>query len=783
MKVIDLYNIKRSLNGKWELFVEENSACCEYAGEVINKDSLQAYGLTSIPAIVPGNFELDMYNAGLIPNPYFGSNCLDIQILENRHLWYFCNFEYSGTADERTFLLFEGIDTFADIYLNGELLGSTENMFISHEFKAKGILKGKNELLVHIKPAVIEARKYDYDMDVFTHLRYNSGSLAVRKAAHMFGWDIMPRFVSAGIWRDVFLIEKKFDYIKDFYLQTTSLKQDSAELSACYNLELSGDYSTDYSLAVSGNCGKSKFSHKLDKLWNNKGNITFIFDKPELWWPRDMGEQNLYRVVVELFFKGRVVDTKVFDFGIRNVTLERTDITDEDGSGEFCFIVNGHRLFARGTNWVPMDAFHSRDAQRLGKALEMLKDINCNMVRCWGGNVYEDHSFYDFCDKNGILVWQDFAMGCATYPQDDGFAARLRNEVEQVVKKLRQHTSIAIWAGDNECDVAAAFWSEGPKHNPANNRLTRKVIPELLSNIDPWRDFLPSSPYVSEKAYMLNDERKLPENHLWGPRDYFKSDFYTKSPAHFASEMGYHGCPSPQSIKKFISTEKLWPWQNNDEWQAHATCIELGGDVPYSFRNALMASQIKVLFGVDPQNLEDFSLASQLSQAEADKFFIEHFRSAKWRKTGIIWWNLVDGWPQFSDAVVDYYYCKKIAYNVIKRSQEPLCLMLRETENNTLSLVGANEFLREKAVTFKVTDLSDNSVACDGNGVIDANNNSILATIPYDTVNNHFYVIEWKYDGQTYKNHYVSGPTPYDYEKYVSWMNKGGFLQKEGFSE
>ena len=778
-----MYNVKEKINSNWELYIEENSVCREYTGEIFDKASLKAHGLASIPATVPGNFELDMLNAGLIDDPYYATNCFDVQKLENRHLWYSCSFEYCGTAPERAFLLFEGIDTFADIYLNGTLLGSTDNMFISHEFKARGIVKGKNELLIHIKPAVIEARKYSYDMDVFTHLRYNGGSLSTRKAAHMFGWDIMPRFVSAGIWRDVFLIEKKDNFIKDFYLQTTSLDGDIAELSACYNLELFGDYSTNYSLTVSGSCGESVFRHTLDKLWSNNGNITFTVNGPKLWWPRDMGEQNLYKVKIELFYKGSIVDTELFDFGIRTITLNRTDATDEDGNGEFCFIVNGQRLFVRGTNWVPMDAFHSRDAQRLDKALEMLKDVNCNMVRCWGGNVYEDHPFFDFCDKNGILVWQDFAMGCATYPQDDDFANRLKIEIEHVVKKLRRHTSIAIWAGDNECDVAAAFWSGGPKRNPANNRLTRKVIPELLSGIDPWRDFLPSSPYVSEKAYMLNDERILPENHLWGPRDYFKGEFYTKSPAYFASETGYHGCPSPESVKKFISPEKLWPWKNNDEWQAHATCMELGDDVPYAFRNNLMESQIKVLFGTEPQNLEDFSLLSQLSQAEADKFFIESFRSAKWRKTGIIWWNLVDGWPQFSDAVVDYYYCKKIAYYVIKRSQEPVCLIMRESENNTLSLVGVNEFLNEKSVEFKVTDLSENSVICDGNAVIDANNLNIIATVPYDSVNNHFYAIEWKCDGKTFKNHYVSGPVPYNYEKYLACMEKGGFLHKEGFGE
>ena len=775
-----MYKTQINLNGKWRLYIEENKNCKAFADMLCSEADVKAKGIEAIEGSVPGNFELDMCAAGLIGDPFYADNPHKIQQLENRHLWYATEFEFNGDTNA-AYLRFEGIDTFADIYLNGKVVGSADNMFIAHEFKVSNVKCGINELLVHIKPTVIEARKYDFQMDVFTHLRYNAGSLGVRKPAHMFGWDILPRFVSGGMWRDVLLAEKKEEYIKDFYLQTTELKDNTVELSACYSVEIAEDYLGDYSLDVEGSCKDSIFKHNIKNLWGNSGNITFKVENPELWWPRDMGEQNLYEVKVTLKYKDKVIDIKELNFGIRTIKLDRTDITDKDGSGEFCFVVNGERIFIRGTNWVPMDAFHSRDAMRLNKALEMLKDINCNMVRCWGGNVYEDHPFFDFCDKNGILVWQDFGMGCATYPQDDGFACRFKYEVEQVVAKLRQHASLALWAGDNECDVAWGFWSEGPKRNPNGNRLTRRIIPEVISRLDPWREFLPSSPYVSEAAFASSDESLLPENHLWGPRDYFKSDFYTKSPAHFASETGYHGCPSPQSVKKFISPEKLWPWQNNDEWQMHATCIELGDDVPYAFRNALMANQIKVLFGFEPDNLEDFALASQLSEAEADKFFIERFRWGKWRRTGLIWWNLVDGWPQFSDAVVDYYYVKKAAYSFIKRSQEPICLMMTEAENGMHTLVGANEFLGEKNITYKVTDVTEGKVVCEDSAALSSNGLDNLAAIPFDNSKNHFYFIEWTVEGKAYKNHYVSGTVPYDYKKYVECLEKCGLLQIEGF--
>lgn len=775
-----MHKTQTKLNGIWRLYIVENKDCKAFADSIFNETQLKAKGFTAIDGSVPGNFELDMHKSGLIGDPFYGENPHKIQSLENRHLWYATEFDFCGD-NTASYLRFEGIDTFADIYLNGEKIGSSDNMFIAHEFKAEKLKNGKNELLVHIKPTMIEARKYEFAMDVFTHLRYNSASLSVRKAAHMFGWDILPRFVSGGMWRDVLIVEKKQDYIKDFYLQTTEMKGNTVELSACYTVKLAEDYTYDYSLTLEGVCKDKSFAYTVNKLWGSSGNITFTVEDPYLWWPRDMGEQALYAVKVLLCYKGEVIDTNEFDFGIRTVKLNKTDITDEDGNGEFCFVVNGEKLFARGTNWVPMDAFHSRDAERLDKALEMLKDINCNMVRCWGGNVYEDHPFFDFCDKNGILVWQDFAMGCATYPQDDDFAHRFKCEVEHVVKKLRRHTSLALWAGDNECDVAWGFWEDGPKRNPNGNRLTRKIIPEVLSRLDPFREYLPSSPYVSERAFAVGDESLLPENHLWGPRDYFKSDFYTKAPSHFASETGYHGCPSPESLKRFISDEKLWPWQNNDEWQMHATCMELGDGVPYAFRNALMANQIKVLFGFEPDNLEDFALASQLSEAEADKFFIERFRWGKWRRTGLIWWNLVDGWPQISDAVVDYYYVKKAAYSFIKRSQAPVCLMFKEPENGKLSLAGANEFLYEKEFSYTVTDVTDDKMICSGTATLTANGLDILEEIPFEEDKNHFYYIEWTVDNKTHKNHYMSGKVPYDYKTYLECLKKCDLLQLQGF--
>jgi beta-mannosidase len=248
---------------------------------------------------------------------------------------------------------------------------------------------------------------------------------------------------------------------------------------------------------------------------------------------------------------GVLCDEKDIRFGVRSVELIRTSTTDENGNGEFLFKINGKKIFCLGTNWVPLDAFHSRDLERLAPALEMIDDIGCNMIRCWGGNVYENDAFYEYCDEHGIMIWQDFGMGCGVYPQDACFAEKLRVEAVAVIKRLRQHASLILWAGDNEVDVFSA--SDGFRRNPNHNILTRQILPQALRENDLVRPYLPSSPYVDEEAFQTR--KPTSEEHLWGPRDYFKGNYYGTSKCHFASETGYHGCPSPKSLEKFISKE------------------------------------------------------------------------------------------------------------------------------------------------------------------------------------------------------------------------------------
>jgi beta-mannosidase len=749
--------------GEWQFALSPQDHAAASLGD------LERAGLALVTGPRPGALETDLQALGKFPEPFAVLNILEAQRYERHHVWYARRFRADvppGTIPE---LVFEGIDTCAEIYLNGVHLGGAANMFIAHSFRVGRLLREENELLVHIRPAVVEAEKYEYPAGVGA-LGLNYESLHLRKAAHMYGWDIMPRAVSAGLWRPVRLEFLPPERLEDVYLFTSGLSADHAraDLVLHYGAVLG---SGRYEIAVEGACGDAHFEQSK-ALTFRAGRLRFSVPRPKLWWPRGSGAPDLYNVTVRLLRDGAEIDRVAFTHGIRKIELERTSVTNEKGEGSFLFRVNGEPIFIKGTNWVPADAFHWRDAERIPRILPLILECHCNLVRGWGGGVYEDEPFFDWCDRAGIMVWQDFAMGCALYPQDRDFQQRLAVEARQIVRRLRQHASLILWAGDNECDSAHAdSWLAGG--DPNDNVLTRRVLPEVLKDEDPTRPYLPSSPYMDKTAYFLG-EKYLPENHLWGPRDYYKSEFYLGALCHFASEIGYHGAPNEDSLRRFLSPEKLWPPQGNDEWVLHSTNPKLDESfyAPADYRVNLMINQVRVLFGEVPENLPDFIFASQASQAEAKKFFIERFRTGKegWRRTGLIWWNLIDGWPQLSDAVIDYYFGKKLAFDFIRRAQTDICVMLREPTEARQDIVAVNDTGEEVAIDYALRDIASGQEIASGRATLPANSAVTVGGIPFDADAQRFYAIAWKSNGVAGANHYLAGRPPFRLEQYRSWL-------------
>ncbi len=496
--------------------------------------------------------------------------------------------------------------------------------------------------------------------------------------------------------------------------------------------------------------------------------------------------------MTDLLYKGKVVAARTDRVGIRKLVVERTELagkpvmlepsgagrvridTAPDPQSHFIFSVNGVPIQVRGTNWVPLDAFHSRDAGRLEAAMALADDLGCNMIRCWGGNVYESERFFSLCDEKGILVWQDFAFACCRYPQTAAFLDRVRLEAEQVVRRLRNHPALAIWCGDNEIDMT--YLSDGL--SPESNRITREVLPGVLQRLDPFRAYVPSSPYAPPAVFQQADPwRATPEQHLWGPRNYYKSPFYIMHSAHFIGEIGYHGCPDVDSIRKFISPGRVWPWQDNDEWQVHSVYhwqISPGSPrVVDRDRIQLMANQIKELFGRIPEDLETFVLASQITQAEAKKFFIETTRARKWATSGVLWWNLIDGWPQFSDAVVDYYFSKKLAYHYIGRAQQPVLVMLGEPGSGKyLPVIACNDTRWPAEVRYRVWEADRGEEAAAGQVTLPPNQTWQVERVRTHASDQQLYLIEWQVNGQGFGNHYLAGTPPFSLERYWGWLEQ-----------
>jgi beta-mannosidase len=760
------------LNGEWQMaFTFDRTALPKEGFKTI--EEIKASGLPIYPAKVPGNFELDLHLNGIIPEPFFGMNIAELTEYERANAWYFREFEDTGLEGLDAKLVLEAIGGKGTTFVNGRLYLTF--MPDGGSFGGVGFpkLKGRNEIIAALHRSSRGLTGVPTSPGIYHTLPCGFEGLRTRQAAHMYGWDIMPRAVSKGIWRDVCVLYLPQERLETVWLDTQWIGADrkAAGLCLCYESRLSPGHKDEYEIELIGTCGESSFRERRRMLFH-AGRVAFTVHDPKLWWQRDRGDQNIYDCRVNLYKNGAQIDHVTFTHGIRTVELERTSVTDMTGKGEFCFRVNGEKIFVRGTNWVPLDAYHSRDIERVEQALELADEIGCNMIRCWGGNVYESDLFYEICDRKGILVWQDFAMACAVYPQDEHFCQTIRNEVRQVVRRLRQHACVALWAGDNECDLAYS-WG-GRRQNPNRNKLTRQVIPDVLFEEDPSRPYLPSSPYIDEEAFRVG-ERYITENHLWGPRDYYKSTFYTESLCHFASEIGYHGCPSPESIKKFISPEKVWPYKDNEEWILHCTSPIPGIDI-CDFRVELMAKQIAELFGSVPDNLEDFAFASQCSQAEAKKFFIELFRTSKWRRTGIIWWNLLDGWPQFSDAVVDYYFTKKLAFDFIKRAQVPLLVALREPSHWNQDLVACNDRRDDAPLSYRVWDVDTGETVTEGGGVAKGDEVTQLARVPYSHGAQRFYGIEWKSPAGDGRSHYLAGTPAFDLAKYKAWLLKAGLL-------
>lgn len=771
-----------SLNGSWDLTFWKQPA-----RPITSPQDMGRVTTQRVKATVPGNAQLDLVAAGLAPDPYVGSNVFELRKWEGYQWCYSKQFRAPSLSEGQSLILhFGGIDCYADIYLNGNHVGSSANAMIEHDFDiTESVKQGvANDLKVIIRSTVLEGQKHLVGM--FGIADYpSSETWLTRTPPHSVGWDIMPRLIGIGLWRDVELRVLEPTHFRNVHHYVTEMRTAERNVLLISDLQFTMPFEQ---------FDHAKMVHTVSLNGEVKNRQEMIITAPvlrmatrllnaELWWPLGYGEQPLYDVKTDIVAEdGTILATDTQRIGLRTIRLDHNNINGEvDGDGEpgrFCFYVNNEPIFVRGTNWVPLDGFHSRDREKYKNVIAECVDLNINMIRCWGGNVYEDNEFFDLCDQYGILVWQDFAMACSFYSQRDEFARAIAEEVQSVVLKLRNHCSLAFWSGNNEDDMYYRLVHGDLRYDPNNDRISRHVIPQVLYEFDFTRPYLPSSPWYSPEIVAKGGlDKYKPEDHLW-LFDYHKIPFFAESKCKFVSEIGLRGCPSVESIRRMMPAGSLNPrdpdgrW--NADWEAKTT-----RDFPSWIRNynyqgdymQFLVNQIKNMFGEEPSSLEDFVFASQATQAEALKFFLEMWRARKWDdKTGMIWWNLHEGWPNINTGLVDYYGNKKLAYYYMKATELPASAFINDYDG-TAQLIVANDTRSPIAGDIKVTDVESGQTVFNGNYTVAANGRADVADIEVPAGAG-VLLIEYTVGGEHRTNHFLYGKAPFKLADYRKWMKK-----------
>lgn len=633
-----------------------------------------------IPAFVPGDLYSDLLQGGKIEDPYYRDNELATLALAENEYEYRTSFfaEEDVLCKERVLLRFEGIDTLADVDLNGVLLGVTDNMHRTWEFDVKECLKaGENILTVvfHSPTAYIREKYGEKRLDGTSDAM--RGFPYLRKAHCMFGWDWGPRLPGAGLWRPVSLLAYDIARIDSAYITQTH-ENGKVELNARVELQSASAEAFVFgvkedSLLFRAEPVLSELSVKVE-VFDPAGVLVADGDgvgpvrvpNPQLWWPNGFGKQPLYTVKVTLFHGEAVLDTWERRIGLRTMTMA----TEKDEYGErFAHKVNGVEVFAMGADYIPEDNLIARTSkERTRCLLEDAKLANFNSIRVWGGGYYPEDWFYDICDELGLMVWQDFMFACAVYDLSDAFEANIIAECKDNVKRLRHHASLGLWCGNNEMElfVKQGEWVNSPKEQSDYVKMYEYIIPKLLKEYDPETFYWPASPSSGGCFDEPNDENRG-DVHYWevwhGNKPITE---YRKFHFRYLSEFGFQAFPSVKTIETFTLPEDRNIYSYVME--KHQRNASANGKISNYMAQTYLY----------PTSFDTIVYASQLLQAQAIRYGVEHFRRWRGRCMGTVVWQLNDCWPVASWSSIDYYGRWKALHYYEKRFFAPVLLSCEE---------------------------------------------------------------------------------------------------------
>ncbi|WP_329805832.1 beta-mannosidase [Flavobacterium facile] len=636
-------------------------------------------------AKVPGTIHTDLLENQLIPDPFVGTNEKQLQWIENENWEYETKFNLtkSELKNQNIDILFEGLDTYATIFLNGKLLLETDNMFRTWNTSVKDKLQiGENHLKIIFKSASKigkeDAKKLPYtlpgDEKVFT-----------RKAQYQYGWDWGPRFVTCGIYKPIKLHFWNAAKIENVKYSQIELNDSKAILE--FTTEINVSEVQPIELQINE---KTKTFHL--KKGKNKVKMQYEIAQPKRWWCNGLGIANLYPFQINISKNKKIIDSKKLNIGLRTIEL----IQEKDDIGKsFYFKLNGKPVFMKGANYIPPDSFLPRVTDSVYTSIvKNAVDANMNMIRVWGGGVYADDAFYEACDKNGILVWQDFMFACAMYPSDEKFLSTVKEEVIDNVNRLQNHPSIALWCGNNENDEGWKNWGwqKQYKYSEADSteiwngyqKLFHEVIPQTLDSLVSKEKniYWPSSPSIGwgRKESLLQGD-----SHYWGVWWGMEPfEIYKKKVGRFMSEYGFQGMPNLETFSKFTNSDNLN--LNSEAVKAHQK-----HNTGYQTIQTYMERDYKI-----PTKFEEYIYVSQLLQAEGMKTAIEAHRRAKPYCMGTLFWQLNDCWPVTSWSSVDYFGNWKAFQYQAKNSFENLLISVNEEEKQYKVYVVSDNLTSEK---------------------------------------------------------------------------------------
>lgn len=636
-----------------------------------------------IPGTVPGSVYQDYLNAGKMEDPYWRANEEQALELMKRDFEYRTVFDVSGDmlAHDEVILHFDGIDTVADICLNGQTLGHVDNMHRTWEYRVKELLKKEgNELSVRITSPV----NYIYDLYEKDPLIVGSsdamrGCSYLRKAHCMYGWDWGPRLPDAGIWRPVSLLGVDAARFDNVYV-TQNHEQGKVTLNFQADIELLG---AERLHRLGGN-GAQKDADRLEQEGMElhitvtapdgtaqkveTGRMQTVIENPQLWWPNGYGDQPLYGVKVELCRDGKVLDVWEKRIGLRTMRVVR----EKDQWGEsFCHEVNGVRIFAMGADYIPEDNILPRvTPERTRDLLLQAKNAHFNCIRVWGGGHYPADAFWDICDELGLIVWEDFMFACGVYDLTEEFEANIRAEFIDNVKRIRHHASLGLWCGNNEIEQFLAendaAWCLKPSQLSDYFKMYEYIIPKVLKEYDPQTFYWPASPSSGGSFDCPNDENRG-DVHYWDvwhgnkPITEFRKFFFR-----YLSEFGFQSFPALKTVETFTLPEDRNIFSYVME--KHQRNQSANGKIMNYMEQTFLY----------PNDFDTLLYASQLLQAEAMRYGVEHFRRNRGRCMGTIIWQLNDCWPVASWAMIDYEGRWKAVQYYAKRFFAPLMISCEE---------------------------------------------------------------------------------------------------------